>query len=173
MSSISKSKKIGGERRQKRVRKKVRGTPQHPRLCVYKSLKHIYAQIIDDISGRSITGASSLNPELEKMLEKGENKLKVSKKVGLYLAKLVKEKGSDAAVKELESAIETSTKAGKKKNALTLAMYQAMADAVNRAVADAAVRALLITGQPGVFTSGNDLVLREYKRLLAADIPKS
>jgi enoyl-CoA hydratase/carnithine racemase len=44
-----------------------------------------------------------------------------------------------------------------KKNALTLAMYQAMADAVNAAVADAAVRAVLITGQPGVFTSGNDL----------------
>lgn len=44
-----------------------------------------------------------------------------------------------------------------KKNALTLSMYQAMADAINAAVADSAVRALLITGQPGVFTSGNDL----------------
>ena len=44
-----------------------------------------------------------------------------------------------------------------KKNALTIAMYQAMADAINGAKADAAVRALLITGQPGIFTSGNDL----------------
>lgn len=44
-----------------------------------------------------------------------------------------------------------------KKNALTLSMYQTMADAINAAVADSAVRALLITGQPGVFTSGNDL----------------
>ncbi|WP_088281613.1 enoyl-CoA hydratase [Ideonella sp. A 288] len=44
-----------------------------------------------------------------------------------------------------------------KKNALTLAMYQAMADAINAAVADPAVRAVLITGQPGIFTSGNDL----------------
>ena len=44
-----------------------------------------------------------------------------------------------------------------KKNALTIAMYQAMADAINAAKADAAVRALLITGQPGIFTSGNDL----------------
>ncbi len=44
-----------------------------------------------------------------------------------------------------------------KKNALTLAMYQAMADALGAAGADATVRALLITGQPGVFTSGNDL----------------
>jgi enoyl-CoA hydratase/carnithine racemase len=44
-----------------------------------------------------------------------------------------------------------------KKNALTLAMYQAMTDAVNAAMGDRAVRALLITGQPGVFTSGNDL----------------
>jgi enoyl-CoA hydratase/carnithine racemase len=44
-----------------------------------------------------------------------------------------------------------------KKNALTLAMYQAMADAIDAAQADAAVRALLITGQPGIFTSGNDI----------------
>ena len=44
-----------------------------------------------------------------------------------------------------------------KKNALTLAMYQAMADALNAAREDAAVRAVLITGQPGVFTSGNDI----------------
>jgi len=44
-----------------------------------------------------------------------------------------------------------------KKNALTLAMYKAMADAVNAAVADPAVRAVLIVGQPGIFTSGNDI----------------
>jgi len=44
-----------------------------------------------------------------------------------------------------------------KKNALTIAMYQAMADALRAATADAAVRAVLITGQPGIFTSGNDL----------------
>ncbi len=44
-----------------------------------------------------------------------------------------------------------------KKNALTVAMYQAMADAINAAKADGAVRALLITGQPGIFTSGNDI----------------
>jgi enoyl-CoA hydratase/carnithine racemase len=44
-----------------------------------------------------------------------------------------------------------------KKNALTVAMYQAMADALNAAQADAAVRAVLITGQPGIFTSGNDI----------------
>jgi enoyl-CoA hydratase/carnithine racemase len=44
-----------------------------------------------------------------------------------------------------------------KKNAITAAMYQAMADALNAAQADAAVRAVLITGQPGIFTSGNDI----------------
>jgi enoyl-CoA hydratase/carnithine racemase len=44
-----------------------------------------------------------------------------------------------------------------KKNALTVAMYQAMADAINAAVADGTVRALLVTGQPGIFTSGNDI----------------
>src|SRR6187402_1759462 len=44
-----------------------------------------------------------------------------------------------------------------KKNALTVAMYQAMGDALNAARADGAVRAVLITGQPGIFTSGNDI----------------
>ena len=44
-----------------------------------------------------------------------------------------------------------------KKNALTVAMYQAMADALHAARADAAVRAVLITGQPGIFTAGNDI----------------
>ena len=72
-----------------------------------------------------------------------------------------------------------------RKNALTQAMYQAMADALNAGVADAAVRALLITGQPGVFTSGNDLedfmqrppagedtpVARFMRALLACDKP--
>lgn len=47
-------------RRRKRVRKKIAGTPDCPRLTVYRSLKHIYAQIVDDVSGRTLASASSL-----------------------------------------------------------------------------------------------------------------
>ena len=47
-------------RRQERVRKKVRGTPARPRLSVFKSAKHIYGQLIDDVHGHTVTAASSL-----------------------------------------------------------------------------------------------------------------
>jgi large subunit ribosomal protein L18 len=52
------------QRKHLRVRKKVFGTPDRPRLCVYRSLNHIYAQIIDDIQGRTLVAASTLAPEL-------------------------------------------------------------------------------------------------------------
>ncbi len=62
-------------RRKKRVRKKVRGTPERPRLCVFRSAKHIYAQIIDDSTGRTLLAISSLSKEVrEKILRKGGNK---------------------------------------------------------------------------------------------------
>lgn len=53
-------KEVRLERRRKRVRKKVFGTPGRPRLSVYRSLKHIYAQIVDDSTGRTLVAASSL-----------------------------------------------------------------------------------------------------------------
>jgi large subunit ribosomal protein L18 len=49
-------------RRHERVRERVVGTPQRPRLCVFRSLKHIYAQIIDDQAGRTLVAASDLEP---------------------------------------------------------------------------------------------------------------
>jgi large subunit ribosomal protein L18 len=50
-------------RRHRRVRKKVMGTPDRPRLAVFRSSKHIYAQVIDDLSGRTIASASTLEAE--------------------------------------------------------------------------------------------------------------
>ncbi|WP_448587210.1 50S ribosomal protein L18 [Thermocrinis sp.] len=51
------------ERRHKRIRKKVFGTPERPRLCVYRSLNAFYAQIIDDTQGKTLVSASSIDPE--------------------------------------------------------------------------------------------------------------
>lgn len=58
-----KKKREARRRRHLRVRKRVFGTPERPRLAVYKSLKHIYAQVIDDTSGRTLVAASSLDRE--------------------------------------------------------------------------------------------------------------
>ena len=58
-------------RRQKRVRKKVLGIPERPRLCVFRSSKHIYAQLIDDTTGRTLLATSSLPKEIA---GKGGNK---------------------------------------------------------------------------------------------------
>ena len=52
------------QRRKRRVRKKIRGTPERPRLSVFKSKKHIYAQIIDDVEARTLVDASSLSKEI-------------------------------------------------------------------------------------------------------------
>jgi large subunit ribosomal protein L18 len=54
-------KELARRRRQARVRKKVTGTPDRPRLCVFKSTKHIYCQLIDDLHGRTLAAASSLS----------------------------------------------------------------------------------------------------------------
>jgi large subunit ribosomal protein L18 len=58
-------------RRHRRVRKKVEGTAERPRMCVYRSNKHIYVQVIDDWEGHTLAAASSLSPELRDELEHG------------------------------------------------------------------------------------------------------
>jgi large subunit ribosomal protein L18 len=66
MGKKTNPRKLAWARRKARVRKKIRGTPQRPRLCVYRSLNHIYAQVIDDVAGRTLASASSLMPEIRK-----------------------------------------------------------------------------------------------------------
>jgi len=79
-------------RRHKRVRKAISGTPACPRLCVFRSLKNIYAQIIDDVAGATLVSASSL--ELE---GNGGNK-EAAKAVGELVAKKALEKGIENVV---------------------------------------------------------------------------
>lgn len=78
--------------RHARVRKKVFGTSDKPRLNVFKSLNHIYAQIIDDTSGSTIVSASSNDKEMKGRLKTGGN-IEAAKLVGGLLAKRASEKG--------------------------------------------------------------------------------
>jgi len=60
-------------RRKKRIRKKIAGSAEAPRLCVYKSLHHMYAQLVDDDQGKVITGLSTLNKEVAVRVKKTGN----------------------------------------------------------------------------------------------------
>lgn len=76
----------GRLRRKERIRRKLEGTPERPRLSVYRSLSHIYAQVVDDTSGRTLVSASTLSPELKDQL--GEvDKSGAAKKVGELVAR--------------------------------------------------------------------------------------
>lgn len=79
-------------RRHARIRAKLKGTDSRPRLCVYRSLNNIYAQIIDDVKGKTLVSASSLEQEI-KALAESKNKTDISKEVGTLVAKRAKEGG--------------------------------------------------------------------------------
>jgi large subunit ribosomal protein L18 len=84
----------GRERRKLRIRKKVVGTPERLRLSVFRSARHIYAQVIDDTKGATLAHASTLSKELEGKLD-GKNKTEEAKAVGKLLGELCKKKGID------------------------------------------------------------------------------
>jgi len=79
-------------KRHARVRKNIFGTPEKPRLCVYRSNKNISCQIIDDVNGVTLAAASSLDKELKADVAYGGNK-EAAKKVGEAIAKRAAEKG--------------------------------------------------------------------------------
>ena len=79
-------------KRHERVRKNLYGTPEKPRLCVYRSNKNISAQIIDDVSGTTLVAASSLDKDLKAEVANGGNK-EAAKKAGAALAKKAAAKG--------------------------------------------------------------------------------
>jgi large subunit ribosomal protein L18 len=85
-------------RRKKRVRSKIIGTSEQPRLSVSKSLKHIYAQVVDDINGKTLAFASSLSKDALSRFEENDNKTKKSFKVGQMIADLAKAKGIEKVV---------------------------------------------------------------------------
>jgi large subunit ribosomal protein L18 len=89
--------RIARIRRHERVRKNIEGTTERPRLSVFRSLNHIYAQVIDDSKGVTIAAASTLDPEINKNLD-GKNKKTQAELVGQAVAKRAKEKGIQQVV---------------------------------------------------------------------------
>ena len=81
-------------RRQLRVRKKLAGTPARPRLAVFRSSKHMYAQVIDDTAGRTIAAASTVEPDVRGQLSYGGNKA-AAEIVGRLVAERAKQAGID------------------------------------------------------------------------------
>jgi large subunit ribosomal protein L18 len=84
------NRQVARERRHRRVRKKVRGTPERPRLAVFRSNKHVYAQVIDDVNGRTVAAASTV----EKGFDGATATVDAAKKIG----KLVGERAKGAGV---------------------------------------------------------------------------
>lgn len=86
--------KMERNRRHLRVRRKISGTPECPRLCVYRSNANIYAQIIDDVAGKTLVSASTLDKEVK---TKKSNK-EAAKEVGALIAKKAKAKKIETVV---------------------------------------------------------------------------
>jgi large subunit ribosomal protein L18 len=81
----AKAKRLARQRRHARVRKRVYGIPERPRLCVFRSLKHIHAQIIDDTRGHTLASASTVDAEVRAKLD-GKAKIDQATVVGEMLA---------------------------------------------------------------------------------------
>jgi large subunit ribosomal protein L18 len=83
-------------RKHVRVRRKIAGTPERPRLCVYRSLKHIYAQVIDDVSGTTIVAASTMDEAV-----KGKKGYTGNKNAAREVGKLVGAKAIEKGIKKV------------------------------------------------------------------------
>ncbi len=95
---MANSRRESRERRHRRLRTNVMGTPQRPRLNVYRSLEHIYAQVIDDTVGHTLVSASTLDSEVQKKVKKGQHKLDEARIVGQVVAARAKDAGISAVV---------------------------------------------------------------------------
>jgi large subunit ribosomal protein L18 len=89
--------RLARKRRHLRVRAKVTGTESRPRLCLFRSLNHIYAQLIDDAKGNTLTSASTLDPEIKGEAD-GKAKTARAELVGSLLAKRAIEQGISQVV---------------------------------------------------------------------------
>jgi len=85
------------QRRRRGIRKRIRGTAERPRLAVFRSARHIYGQVVDDAAGRTLTAASSLEPQLRGQLPRGSNR-EAAREVGKLLAQRALQAGVTGVV---------------------------------------------------------------------------
>jgi large subunit ribosomal protein L18 len=97
MPTLSEKKTAARERRHTRVRGKVAGTPERPRLNVYRSVTNIYAQVIDDVAGHTVVSASTIDKEVAAQIE-GKSKVEAAKIVGKIVAERAKNAGISKVV---------------------------------------------------------------------------
>jgi large subunit ribosomal protein L18 len=88
---------VGRERRKLRIRRKISGTAERPRLSVFRSSKHIYAQVVDDVNGTTVAHASTLSRDVRSAITEA-TKVDAAKSVGQAIAKLLLEKGVSSVV---------------------------------------------------------------------------
>ena len=92
MKKTTSAKRLRRERIKKHVRKRIKGTPECPRLCVFRSLKAIYAQVIDDTTQKTLFSVSSLSKSLAGEIKKSKGKVDVAKVVGQAVAEEAKKR---------------------------------------------------------------------------------
>jgi len=92
-----KSRSAVRRRIQVRIRKKIRGTPERPRLAVFRSQSHIYAQLVDDDAGRTLCAASSLDKDVRAKVKRGSSAAAASE-VGGLIAGRARDKGLEGVI---------------------------------------------------------------------------
>jgi len=90
---VTKSKTEARLKRKSRTKKRIRGTPERPRLSIFRSAGHMYAQVIDDRSGKTLVDASSISKEIRPRMAKGGGNIQGAEIVGEFLARRALEKG--------------------------------------------------------------------------------
>ena len=100
-----KAKRMRRERAHRRLRNRIQGSADRPRLAVFKSLRYIYAQVIDDASGRTLAQASSAEAELKKGLSGSTGNVEAARKVGESIAERAKAEGVETVVFDRGGAI--------------------------------------------------------------------
>lgn len=98
-SKLRKSRSLQRKRRHMRIRRKIRGTAERPRLVVFRSAKHMEGQLVDDDAGRTVVGMSTLSPELRDAPVEGSNrKVARARQLGKRLGERAREAGIETVV---------------------------------------------------------------------------
>ncbi len=98
MRGRSLTRRFRRERIKRHIRKRVRGTSERPRLTVYRSLRAIYAQLVDDTTHRTLVTVSSLSKSLQSEIKKGKGKVEIARIVGREVGEEAKKRKIDCVV---------------------------------------------------------------------------